>query len=196
MTNFLELLSLFEALQTGIYQEQGGALGTLAGVSDSSNDYHICMVAIGDKNFGAVKNPVVSVFYRIGAYTLNVRAGAGLSHGQSAHRFARDHFGQPLLFLFLGTEVLNIGGNNIAVNAPAGGDAAIAHAGQFFYQGQGDVGAGAGPAVFLGHVRAQQTGFTQRVPKRPGHQVIFFPLLKVRANFLLKSTACHVAKQG
>ena len=85
-----------------------------------------------------------------------------------------------MLFLFLSTEVLNVRGDNVAVNAVSGGDPTKAHARQFLDYRESDLGCGARSTVFFWHVGTEQSCGSQGIPHFARYDVLFFPRLDVR----------------
>ena len=88
-----------------------------------------------------------------------------------------------------------VGGDDVVVDAIARGETAKAHLRELFDHRQRDVGRGAGAAVLLFHIRAEQSGFTEAIPERPRHHPLLFPRLIVRCNLLLERATRHVSKQ-
>src|SRR5437660_6701068 len=67
------------------------------------------------KVFRAVEHIPVAGLFRRGAHALQVRAGAGLAHGDGADKFAGNELWQPATFLFVGPVMENVGRDDTGV---------------------------------------------------------------------------------
>src|SRR6202040_4005715 len=66
------------------------------------------MLAVGDEGLRAVEHVAVAGLLRGGAHALEVRAGAGLAHGNGADELAADEPRQPAPLLLLGAVMQNV----------------------------------------------------------------------------------------
>ncbi|MBC8425991.1 2-dehydropantoate 2-reductase [bacterium] len=160
LADFFQVAAALKALDLiGLNHNEAGAFGAFLRVSFCYHDDEICVLAIGDKGFLAIDQVVVAVADCRCLYALEIAAGARFGHGDGADQFAGGHAGKPFLLLVFRAEGLDIGGDDIVVQAPAGSlDQGVRH---FFREDRGVKEIAAGAAVLLGLAHAQQARFSR-----------------------------------
>ena len=100
-TDFVEVTAALEAVTIRLNEDNRHALIRWLdfGVGFDADQDQVGVLAIGDIGFAAVDDIMVAVFTRGGLHALKIASGAGLRHGDGGDDLARDHLGQPMLFL-------------------------------------------------------------------------------------------------
>src|SRR6266851_200111 len=113
------------------------------------HDHQVGELAVADEGLGAVDHPVIAVHHRAGLDRLQVRAGAGLGHGDGGYELAGAGLGDPLLLLLFVAVVQQVGNDDVVVQREgrARGDGAALLLDQDGVVEEVDAGA----AVLLGH---------------------------------------------
>ena len=137
------------------------------------------MNTVGNKGLGAVDNVVITVTHCAGAHSGHVATGAGLSHGQCSDDFSGYHTRQPLMFLFVSADIVDIRCNDIGMNVVATAKAVHVQTTHFVLDHLDDLKAGTGCAINLRHIHQQQSRRSHGAPNLPRHNMVFFPLLIV-----------------
>ena len=73
----------------------------LRGIGLDHQTDEIGVIAVGNKNLGAVDQVVIALVHRSRPDTLEVGTGAWLRHSDSADQFTARHFRQPMMLLRL-----------------------------------------------------------------------------------------------
>src|SRR3984893_12573052 len=82
------------------------------------------MLAVGDEGLRSVEHVAVAGLLRGGAHALEVRAGAGLAHGDGADELAGDEPRQPAPLLLLGAVMQNVRRHDAGMERRGGGTGA------------------------------------------------------------------------
>ena len=175
-----------------LHDQDGDALGALARVGLDHQADQVGRAAVGDVGLGTVDHVVVAVAARRGADALQVRARAGLGHGQSAHELARGHARQPVALLRLAREVVDVVGHDAAVQRIA--EPGAQHAALLGEQHDLVQEVAAAAAVGLGDAGAQQAGRAGLVPDLAVHDLLLRPALLVRQQLGLVEAPRAVAQ--
>jgi hypothetical protein len=102
-THLIQLLALLEPRGIGLHQEQRDALGALRRIGLGADNAQIGHPSVGNEGLRAVDDVVVAIFDGSCSHALEVRAGAGFSHGDSRHPLTTAELRETVLLLLLGT---------------------------------------------------------------------------------------------
>ena len=137
-------------------------------------------------------HPVIAVHHRVGLDRLQVRAGAGLGHGDGGDQLARAGLGDPLLLLLLVAVVQQVGNDDVVVQRE--GRARGERAALLLDQDGAVEEVDAGAAVLLGHGHAQKPLRARLAPQLARHDAVLLPLHVKGRDFLLEEPPAGVAE--
>ena len=150
----------------GLHDEDGGAARALGRVGLADHEDQAGQQAVGDEGLAAVDAVAAVPEFCARAHALQVRARAGLGHGDGAHQLAACHGGQVLALLRLGAVVEQVVGHDGMHGVAHAREGAARH----LLVDHGLVAeVAAAAAVFLGDVGAQQAQLAGAAPDGMAH---------------------------
>ena len=99
---FVEFLSDRKTFRFRWYEEHGNSV-LVIGISPGAEDCHVAINSVGDKGFGSVNSPAVSVFDCRGAYPGNVGPSVGFGYTDRENRLPGQNAGHPFRELLVAT---------------------------------------------------------------------------------------------
>src|SRR5215813_2795613 len=190
--DLLEIAAALEARRGGLDGDQRRALGAELGIGLGDHDHQVGELAVADEGLGAVDHPVVAVHDGAGLDRLEVRAGAGLGHGDGGHKLAGTGLGDPLLLLLFAAVVQQVGHDNVVVQRK--GRPGSERTSLLLDQDGAVKEVGAGAAVFLGHGHAQKPLLARLAPQLAGHHAFLFPFHMERRDLFLEEPPAAIAE--
>ena len=154
--------------------------------------HHACQIAVRDEGLGTVDDVIVTATLGAGAYALQVRAAAGLGHGDRTNEFAAGEFRQIGALLFRCAVMNKILRDDAVDGRGHAGQAAASHlvVEQCFVSKVTTT-----PAKFLGYVDAQQTEFAGTPPDRMTHMALLARGFVLRRDFIVEKAGDVIAEQ-
>merc|ERR1719220_2452615 len=161
-------------------------------VGNSYDNRSVSVLTVRDKGLGAVQDPVVAVPLGVGPDALEIGTSARFSHGDGANVFTHGHLGQVVSFLLWGTEVGNIGHDDVAVESEAGSGAV--GVGLLLPDDGGVEDVGADAAVLVRSLTTKKAVFTGVFPDFPGDDAGLFPFRVLGLDHVVEPFPGHVAE--
>ena len=191
-----ELVELLRHRETGhAFFNQKGRDATCAelGLALGVDHQRVGVRAVGDPHLASVEQVVAAFVFSAQLHAQHVAARTGLAHGQRAHVFAADEFGQVLAALLGRAVALDLVDAQIAVRAVRQTHAG-AGARNFFHGDHVRQIAHVGAAVFLAHGDAEHAQAAHFLPQVHGELVVLVDLSGARCDLGLCKFAHRVAQ--
>src|SRR5262249_27969468 len=156
-----------------------------AGLHARRDEIHVGHRAIRDEHLGAVDDVVTAILHRARADGGHVAAAAGPGDGDGGHRLAAANGGQVLLLERLAARPVEMRRGHVAVDADRHRERPRARARALFVQHGRHHDVGAGAAVLLVVLEAQEAQLAHATEDRLGHLPRVLPGLHVRHDLFL-----------
>jgi hypothetical protein len=135
---------------------------------------------------------VIAVHHRVGLDRLQVRAGAGLGHGDGRDQLAGAGFRDPLLLLLFAAVVQQVGHDDVVVQRE--GRTGSERAALLLDQDGAVEKVGSGTAVLFRHGHAQEALRAGLAPQLARDDALFLPFHMEGRDFFLEKASAGVAE--
>ena len=107
-SKFVQIATFFEAWRAFLNHKERDTMGfrSGSGISDCNNYHHIGQDPVGNEDFAAVQNVIISVFFGPSPNALQIRTSIRFCHANSTNEFTRSHF-RDVVILLLGSSVMS-----------------------------------------------------------------------------------------
>ncbi len=146
-------------------------------------------VAVGDERLGAVDDPAVAVLDGSGLQRRQVGATGGLGHPDRGEQLAARDAREPALALLLGGQLDEVRRHDVGVDPDTRRECRV-DVGELLEQHRVEpVVPGAGTAVLLGDLQAEEALLARGQPEVPAERLVGEVLLEVRADLAVQELA-------